>query len=230
LSHPEFQAQLQSIATIRKGLPRPFRMVMTVFNPISIAGDMVPNDQMLIDHLRSEPEAVIAALEAITQTFEAFAAEIRNAGCDGMFFATTQWASSDRVTRDELEQFGLTYDRRVWAAAGDDAFNVLHVCDSNNYLEAYREFPAALVNWDAGDPTNVWLRDGYNILKRPVMGGIGHKSELVNDTPSMIADLTRNLIAEHHDIPFAVGPGCAIPVTVPMEMIAAVRQAVDEKA
>lgn len=230
VSHPEFQAQLFAIAAIRKALPRPFPIVMTVFNPLSVAGDMVPNDRMLIDHLRAAPELVTAALEAITETFVKLAPEIRNAGCDGLFFATTQWASSDQITPEELQTFGLAYDRRVWEAAGDDAFNVLHVCDSNNYLAHYREFPAALVNWDAGDPTNPWLREGYEILKRPVMGGIGHKSDLVTGTPEIIREKTRRLIDEHRDIPLAIGPGCAVPVTVSDEMIAAVRAAVSESA
>ncbi|HUU45729.1 MAG TPA: uroporphyrinogen decarboxylase family protein [Acidobacteriota bacterium] len=227
VSHPEFQDQLYAISRIRRALPRPFRIVMTVFNPLSVAGDMVPKDQMLIDHLRQAPDKVEEALNAIAATLAALVPEMRDAGCDGIFLATTQWASADRLTVAEVRRFGLTHDRPVWAAAGDDAFNILHVCSTNCYLAEYREFPAALVNWDATDPTNPWLRDGYEILKRPVLGGIGHFTDLVNDPPALLREKTRRLIDANRDIPFAVGPGCTIPVTVAYEKLDAIRSTVE---
>ena len=66
--HPEFDAQLRAITKIRKALPEPFRIVMTLFNPISIAGDLVADDQLLVDHLRQSPETVESALHAIAET------------------------------------------------------------------------------------------------------------------------------------------------------------------
>jgi len=38
--------------------------------------------------------------------------------------------------------------------------------------------------------------------------------------------IQRRLIDSHRKLPFAVGPGCAVPVTVPDANIAAVRAAV----
>ncbi|GAB4321189.1 MAG: hypothetical protein Kow0074_11980 [Candidatus Zixiibacteriota bacterium] len=229
-THPEFDRQLRSISKIRKALPRPFRIVMTLFNPISIAGDMVPSDDMLVEHIRENPRAVMEALREIQETLIGLVPEIRNAGADGLFFATTQWASADLLTVEETRRFGLDFDRAVCAAAGEDAFNVLHVCASNNYLKEYADLDAALTNWDASDPTNMTLGDGYEVLRRPVMGGIGHKSDLVNDTPSLLREKTKRLVDSHRRLPFAVGPGCAVPVTVPMESIKAVRDAVEEMA
>jgi uroporphyrinogen decarboxylase len=229
-NHPEFDKQLRSIARIRKALPKPFRIVMTVFSPISVAGDMVPNDDILIQHLREQPDSVESALKAIQSTFKDLVVEMRDAGADGIFYATTQWASADRLTRDELQRFGLAYDRPVWDAAGDDAFNVLHVCDANNYLKEYRDFKAPLTNWDTSDPTNATLGDGYEVLRTPVMGGIPHKTALLNDTPDLLREKTGRLIASHRKLPFAVGPGCAVPVTVPEANIAAVRDAVQSYA
>ncbi|MEW5701168.1 MAG: uroporphyrinogen decarboxylase family protein [Candidatus Zixiibacteriota bacterium] len=227
VKHPMFDFQLRAIARIRRALPPPFRIVMTVFNPISIAGDMVPTDAVLQEHLRTVPDAVEWALTAIATTFADLVVEMRNAGADGVFFATTQWASAERLTVDELRRFALPYDRLVWDAAGGDAFNVLHVCDTKIHLAEYREFPAALVNWDATDPDNPSLCDGHAALGRPVMGGVPYMSELVNDTPDILEQKILRLISENGDIPFAVGPGCAIPVTAPDENVAAIRRAVN---
>jgi uroporphyrinogen decarboxylase len=218
---------LRAIARIRKSIPRPFRIVMTVFNPISILGDMVPSDEVLIRSLREEPNLVHAALRAVTTTFIALAHEFRNAGADGLFFATTQWASADRLNVDELRRFALPYDREVWAAAGDDAFNVLHVCEANIHLAEYRDFRAGIVNWDVGLEGNPSLLDGHALLQRAVMGGISHNTDLVQDSVEILRSKVRRLVDEHSEIAYAVGPGCAIPVTTPDENVAAVRAAVE---
>lgn len=229
-SHPEFDKQLRSIASIRKALPKPFRIVMTLFSPISVAGDMVPSDETLISHLHESPEKVEAALAAIQKTLLDLVPEFRNAGADGLFYATTQWASADCLTVAELERFGLKYDRPVWDAAGDDSFNVLHVCDTKNYLKYYSDFKADLTNWDTSDPANPTLGDGFEMLHTPVMGGIAHKTDLLNDSPAILKDKVKRLIDSHRKLPFAVGPGCAVPVTVPDANVAAVREAVGASA
>ena len=226
VSHPEFDAQLRSIALIRRALPRPFRIVMTVFNPISIAGDMVASDSVLLSHLRESPEALMSALLAIQSTFVGLVHEFRNAGADGIFYATTQWASADRVKRDELQRFGIAIDRPIWDAAGSDAFNVLHICERNNYLKEYGDFKGAITNWDTSDPSNPTLGDAFEFLRRPVMGGIAHETDLLKDTPDILRDKVRRLIDTHRGIPLVIGPGCAIPVTVPHENVQAIRDAV----
>jgi uroporphyrinogen decarboxylase len=226
-THPLFDFQLRAVSRIRKLLPPPFPLVMTVFNPISIIGDMVPSEEVLISHLHDCPDFVQAALGAITTTFTKLVHEFRNAGADGLFFATTQWASQDRLTLEELERLVLPHDRAVWAAAGTEAFNVLHVCDRNIHLGAYRDFAAALVNWDVALPGNPTLHEGHDLLQRPVLGGIHHETDLQRDTPDATLERTKRLIADNRDLPFAVGPGCAIPVTTPHENVAAVRAAVD---
>ncbi|MEW5875329.1 MAG: uroporphyrinogen decarboxylase family protein [Candidatus Zixiibacteriota bacterium] len=226
VTHPEFDAQLRAISLIRKALPKPFRVVMTVFNPISIAGDMVESEKTLLDHLHREPETVESALAAIQRTFIDLVTEFRNAGADGIFFATTQWASADTLTIPELKRFALPYDKPLWDAAGPDAFNILHICGSNNYLREYRDFRPAIVNWDTSDPTNPTLADGYAAMVMPVMGGLGHETDMVKDTAAILADKVRRLIDSHNRLPLAVGAGCAVPVTVPDLNYRAVREAV----
>jgi uroporphyrinogen-III decarboxylase len=95
-------------------------------------------------------------------------------------------------------------------------------------LKVYAEFKAAFTNWDASDPTNPTLGDGYEFLRRPVMGGIAHETDLVRDTPDILRYKVRRLIDTHCGIPLAIGPGCAIPVTAPMENVQAVRDAVGD--
>lgn len=227
-THPMFDFQLRAIARIRSAIKRPFRITMTVFNPISILGDMVPAEELLLKSMREQPTLLHSALNAVTTTFVSLVHEFRNAGADGLFFATTQWASGDRLRVEELREFALPYDRRVWDAAGSDAFNILHVCDRKIHLTEYREFKAALTNWDVALPGNPSMAEGQAILRRPVMGGIRHETDLVQKSPEEIRAIVRSLVDENHEIPYSVGPGCAIPVNTPDANVAAVRAAVDE--
>lgn len=226
-SHPLFDFQLRAVSRIRRGIRPPFRITMTVFNPISILGDMVPSEDVLLATMREEPELLHAALSAVTSSFVSLVHEFRNAGADGLFFATTQWASADRLTADEVRTFAIPYDRQVWDAAGPDAFNILHVCDRNIHLKEYRDLQANLTNWDVALPKNPTLMEGYQVLARPVLGGIHHETELLKDGPEQISARVRGLVDAHYDIPYCVGPGCAIPVNTDDENVAAVRSAVD---
>ena len=227
-THPRFDFQLRAVSRIRREVGRSVPITMTVFNPISILGDMVATEDILLQSVRERPDIVHAALRAVTTTFVNLVHEFRNAGADGLFFATTQWASKSRLTAEELGTFALPYDREVWNAAGPEAFNILHVCDRDIYLSAHRDFSAKLVNWDVSLPGNPTMAAGFTILGRPVLGGILQETDLVNQTPEQIVVGVRHLIDENHEIPYCVGPGCAIPVNTPEDNVAAVRSAVEE--
>ena len=158
---------------------------MTVFTPLSIAGRMVENRQTLVNHLREYPDLVVPALKAITETFRNFTSECRNAGADGLFFATLQWASSDLITWAEYEKFGLPYDLEVIKATETGAVNLLHVCNSNNYLKELAEidYHCQMYNWASDDPTNPPLDRAYDILPgKTLVGGIDETGWLTHSS------------------------------------------------
>ncbi len=229
MTDPRFDFQLRAISRIRKQVRRPFKIVMTVFNPISILGDMVAEEALLLSTLRESPEVLHGALRAVKDTFVGLVAEFRNAGADGIFFATTQWASSDRLSSQDLHSFVLPYDKEVWDSAGEDAFNVLHICDRNIHLREYKEFRAQIVNWDVALEGNPSLREGHEYLGRPVMGGVRHETDLKCQRPEQIGQFVRRLVETYGDIPYCVGPGCAIPVDSPDENVMAVRRAIERE-
>ena len=154
---------------------------MTVFTPLSIAGDLVKDDQTLLDHLAEDESRVLGAIERIAQTFTAFSAELRNAGADGLFYATTQWASASLLTYAQYERYGRKYDLAPLTAAGDDAINLLHVCASQNYLKELSDYPVGIVNWDESDPTNASLSDGIDLIgNKLALGGLDHSGWLLH--------------------------------------------------
>ena len=226
LSSKALAEHLKVVSLIKKGVGKEVPILMTMFTPLAIAGRMVPDRKMLVAHLREEPELIHAVLDRIAETFSKYATELRNAGADGLFFATTQWASEDMITWEEYQIFGIPYDLKVIESSSDGAINLFHVCASNNYLSKLAEidYHCQLYNWDSDDPTNIPLDKAYDLLKGKVLvGGIDMNGWLLHCDPLEIKEQVRRIKEKHDPSRVIIGPGCAIPPEVPMENLKAIR-------
>jgi uroporphyrinogen decarboxylase len=227
LTSPALAEHLKVVSLIRKGSSKELPLLMTVFTPISIAGRMVKDHQLLVDHLHRHPEKVHAALRGITETFKHFVVELRNAGADGIFYATTHWASTDLLTWEEYQEFGIPYDLEVIQATETDSLNLLHVCAGNNYLRQLSalDYRSKLVNWDASDPTNVPLDRADEFLSgKTLVGGVDYRGWLIHSRPDEIVTLIDELKRKHDSAQLIIGPGCSIEPTTPMDNLKAIRE------
>ncbi|MEE8443552.1 MAG: uroporphyrinogen decarboxylase family protein [Dehalococcoidia bacterium] len=200
---------LRALGTIRKGLEREVPFVMTVFNPLSIAGRMVESQEVMLGHMREHPQDVHAALETITESYQNFVTECLNEGVDGIFFATTTWGTYNVLTDAEYLEFGRPYDLRVLEAVREAEFNILHVCQGNNMLRALADYPVQALNWDSREASNASLEAARTFTGRPFIGGINRET-LLNDQPEAVAQEVRDAISQTGGSSFMVGPGCSI--------------------
>ena len=227
LSTLSLDEHLRVVSIIRKKVGPDLPVLMTVFTPLAIARRMVEDDALLASHIHEHPEAVVPALEAITQTFEQFVVELRNAGADGIFFATTQWGSSNLISWAEYERFGVPFDLRVIRAAGDDALNLLHICSSNNFLKQIGklDYPYALLNWDSEHPTNLPLDKGVTFFEdKTVVGGVDHEGWLLKSSADEIRYKMGMLKEKLDRSRVIIGPGCSIPPEVPLANLQVIRE------
>lgn len=227
LSTPVLDEHLKVVSMIRKKSSKDLPILMTVFTPLAVAGRMVEDDNLLAEHIHNHPDKVLPAIEAITQTFEAFVTELRNAGADGIFYATTQWASSNLISWAEYEKFGVPYDLRVIRKAGDDAINLFHVCSSSNYLKELiqLDYPCRMYNWDSDDPTNAPLDKGVDLITdRALVGGVDREGWLLHSKPDEIRHKMDEIKGKFDPARVIIGPGCSIPPEIPMENLAAIRE------
>ena len=227
MSAPVLAEHLKVVAMIRRKSDRELPILMTVFTPLAVAGRMVEKRETLVEHIRESPDLVERGLKAITDTFCRFASELRNAGADGLFFATTQWASSDTLTWDEYRRFGIPYDLEIIKAAEKDALNIFHICCSNNYLQKLAEYDynARLYNWDSADPTNLPLDKADATLQDKVMiGGVDHNGWLLHSEPNEIRYKIDEIKERFASNRLILGPGCSIPPEIPFANLHAVRE------
>jgi len=224
-----FGEQLEALRLIKDGLDDEVPFIQTIFTPLSVAGRLVGSDDVMYEHLHQYPERVHEALESITMTFERFAKACLDVGADGLFYATTGWATHDRLTDTEYEQFGRPYDVRVLKAAEAAPFNVLHVCRSRNKLWLLMDYPAHAVNWATLDPTNPTLGDIWQRTHRPIIGGVDHVGTLQQGTPEMVGAEVRSAVG-HTRTGLIIGPGCSISPQTPEANLRAARTSVDSWA
>jgi uroporphyrinogen decarboxylase len=202
-------------------------VLMTVFTPLSVAGDLVPDDGMLLRHLQDHPQAVAGALDAITETLETFAVEALNAGADGLFFATTQWASRDLLSAEAYARWGRPYDLRVLQRVQQAPFNVLHVCGQRSLLGELKDYPVTFLNWGFADADNPDLALGHKLCGKPVIGGVARHHDLLNATPEGVYQSVCRQAALMQGLPWVCGPDCAIETQTGTDHLKAVSAALN---
>jgi uroporphyrinogen decarboxylase len=200
--------------------------LMTVFNPISIAADLINDDARFVDHLRQHGERVHGALRAITETFTAFVRETMRRGASGIFFATTDYGNATVIDKELLEEFGRPYDLRVLEEAKEGLLNTIHVCGPSAFVREHRDYPVSIVSWAAHEPTNPSIRDLRQLTQQTLLTGIDHEGVMVNGPAEAVQAEARASIEASGGTRFILGPGCAVPSAAPERHYAAAREAV----
>jgi len=218
--------QIEAVRLLRRALPRDVPFIETVFTPLAILGEMVNAPADLRRAIDEEPRAVRAALEAVTVTFEPFVRAVLEAGADGIFLATVDWASQDLLSAADYDAWARPFDLRLLAAASGAPFNVLHVCKRHNLLLHLADYPVAAFSWAATDPTNPSLETALARVRGAVMGGISHDGALLAPDPEPVLEEYRRALEQTGGRRWLVAPGCSIPPTTPVANLRAVRDAV----
>lgn len=194
----------------------------TVFSPLSLArklsGDRLKQD------LRERPEAVVEALEAITETLTRFVALCLDEEAGGIFYAI-QAASFRFHTEAEYARFGEPYDRRVLETAVARGLVVVHAHGEDLMFNRIAALPGHAWNWDdrVAGPS---LRDGKAKVKGAVLGGVNQWATLRDGTPDDARAEARDAADQTDGIGLIVGPGCVLPPGTPDQNVAALIKAI----
>ncbi|MDP6714278.1 MAG: uroporphyrinogen decarboxylase family protein [SAR202 cluster bacterium] len=219
--------QLEAIEFILADTSGEVPLLMTVFTPLAVAAQMAGSVEAMSRLVQEDQDALLPALDAITETLCAFAGEAMSRGAAGLFFATTQWASYDQLSDDEYANLGRPYDLRVLEAVSDAEFNALHVCGSDNMLSELRDYPVHAYSWDAQDDTNVWLVEGAKLTGKAVIGGLSNKGTIATGTANKVTEEVNWTAEMIEGSGWMLGPSCSLPPETPSENLSAARDAVN---
>ncbi len=217
--------QLQALRLIGGDLKGQAYFIHTIFSPLSIAKYLVGNDFKPVQtSIEDNPAALRKALEVITETFIDYAQATLEAGASGIFYATTGWASTDKLTEDQYRAFGVEYDLRLIDAFKQAPFNVLHNCGSHIMFDLLADYPVHAISWAATLPGNPNLAEGKTRASKAVMGGISEKTTLLHGSAEQVADEAREALKLTGGERFLLAPGCSIPPATPKANLEAIAQ------
>ncbi|MFY9612544.1 MAG: uroporphyrinogen decarboxylase family protein [Tissierellaceae bacterium] len=216
--------QVQYAKELRKQLKgEEIPYVQTIFSPLTTAKKLA-GDRVLED-LRTHPEYVHKALQAITETTIDFVKLNIKEGVAGFFFAT-QCATTDLLTVEEYEEFGKKYDLQVMEAFKDETyFNIIHAHGDNTMFELLADYPVQCINWHDrwAEPT---MAEARKITDKCLLGGINEKW-LSSADPNEIKEHIRQVVLEAGPKGMMITPGCVATLDTPKINFVAARTAVE---
>ena len=212
-------AQNEALALAAKELRGAAPLLQTVFSPLTTARKLA--GEPLLDHLRSDPEAVEAGLRTITDTTVDFALHALERGAHGVFFAT-QLANTDLLTVAEYRRFGSRFDMEFFnAVKSKTRVNMLHLHGENVMFDLLASYPVEMVNWH-DRLTAPTLKDALGRFKGALVGGVEERELLVTGTDRAVGAQVREAIGQTGGRRLVVGPGCVAAIAAPESNIRAV--------
>ena len=215
--------ELEALRLILEGRSDDVPVLHTVFAPLTIArklaGDRLPGD------LTDFPEAVMAALDVITETVIRYIAAVVQAGADGIFYAT-QDASRDVLDEEQHARFSMPYSLRVLESLkGASIFTVLHLHGRHIYFDRESTLPVAAVNWH-DRLTSPSLGSALGHFKGAVVGGLNETETLLKGPASAVEAQVADAIQQTGGRGVIIAPGCVLPLATPDASLEAVVAAV----
>lgn len=216
LSAPFYQEQLDEIKRIVDQVQGECMVITTIFGPFS-SGNHAGNDNVTA-HLKADPLAVSQGLGTIGESLAEFAVACIAAGAAGIYYSA-QGGEEDRFTEEEFVRYIKPHDLAVLdALKGRGEFNLLHICKDHVRLPLYADYPAQAVNW-AATKHNLNLKQGRDLLKRPIVGGLGDRGILVNGSAEEIRAAVRGVIADFGVKGLMIGADCTLPTDIAVSNI-----------
>jgi len=223
LSDPLYQSHLDGLKRIVDALGREVLIMTTLFNPfheavvtlrasLQASADETNAREVLLQHLRQEPEPVLHALNIMaTDHARFFRACITEAGINGIYFSA-QGGERDLMSDEEHAHWFKPADLIVLRALqGVAEFVVGHFCGRGINLARFADYPVQMANW-AAHADNLSLTEGKALLGGvPILGGLNERGPLVYGPRAALKQEVEAALSEMGDRGFMLGAGCTVP-------------------
>lgn len=197
-------------------------VLMTLYSPYICAEDTVGAD-VIVAHLKQDPEATKAGMQAITDSLMIFIQGCREVGIDG-FYHSTQGGESNNfegtpVFDECIKPFDLELTQEIERLF---EFNILHVCDhmgSYSDYSPFLEYPGHVVSSGMHLTTKQLSGDEIaGMFGRPFMGGMDREGVIVDGSRCEIEAAVHSVCRDMSG-DFILGADCVLPEDVDWENI-----------
>jgi uroporphyrinogen decarboxylase len=210
-----YKEPLEVVAGLVKAAKNEALVILTLYSPFMMAGQVVGGQEKITEHIRQDPEKVKLGMQTITDSLMGFVKECIRLGLDG-FYTSTQGGEEGRFDdRALFDECIRPYDLALMNEINQSCqFNILHVCDYHlpyRDLSPYVDYPGQVVNASleltGGETTP---REVARLFGRPYMGGLNRKGVLATGSPEQICAEVEQVIQAAPER-FILGADCTVP-------------------
>lgn len=194
---------------------------ISVFHGSKLPEETIFGHNLATEHLRTAPNMVVPALEAVTDTLIELALACLEAGAHGIYYGA-QGGEEHRFDEDTFLEYVKPYDMKILRAIREKTEMVfLHICKDRTRLPLYRDYPANVVNWAIHDG-KYSLQDGRDLFDIALLGGLDDRSGvMVDGDEEAIFDEVNNIVSSIGKKRFILGADCTLPTDIPLARIRA---------
>ncbi|MCU6798190.1 hypothetical protein OB236_39295 [Paenibacillus sp. WQ 127069] len=228
--HPYIREQVERAKGINERIHGECCTFYNIFAPFSCIR-FGTSDELVMRHLKEDPEAVLYGLDVIAQD-QAMLAEliITEGQCTGIYYCL-QGGEVDRFTHDEYRKLVTPSDTYVLEHANEYSDNnMLHLCGwagIKNRLECWQDYPAKAFNW-AVYVEELGLKEGMELFGgKAVLGGFDNTKEglLYSGEKAEVEQFTADLIRHTGNTGLLLGADCSLSGDIDRQRISWVVEA-----
>jgi uroporphyrinogen decarboxylase len=208
LKNSDWKEQFTALELIAKALRKEAYFIDTVFDPWqSIKRNMVGENIKTL--MADEPEALLGALEVVTDNLIAYCKKSLSIGAAGIFMSVP--ATAEIVTQTEFQTFVKPFAMKVFEAiAGLGIMNTAHIHGENLFFDDVLDFPVDIFNWWDRGPNGPSLGYVKQNIRGCIMGGID-QTIVARNTRAFLKEHVRQGIELGGNKRFFLANGCSIP-------------------
>jgi len=207
------------VRDLREMVGNDVMMICTIFGSFSAVDKL--SGRRGAEVIPEDPESIREGLKSISESLARFAADIIEAGADGIFLAAQ---SSKGVLPDGLyEDLIHPCDVTICEGAAAGAFNMAHICGKENDFDLLCNLPVHALNW-ADRTAGPTIPEARQKTDKCLVAGIDH-SRLFTDefTLDDLRSEARDAMGQGGKTKYIFAAGCSVPNDVPAEVLETLR-------
>ncbi len=223
-NHPFIREQVERVKGITDKIGKECCTFYNVFAPFSSIR-FGTSDDLVMKHLKEDPEAILHALDVIAQD-NATIAElvITEGGCDGIYYCL-QGGEEYRFSSEDYAKYIAPTDLFVLEHANKfSENNILHCCGwagDKNRMENWKNYPAKVINWA------VYVED-LSVVKgkeffggKTILGGFDNRVNalLFNGSKEEVQAETVKIINNFGKTGLIIGADCTLSAAIDKKRI-----------
>jgi len=215
--------QLSALSIINDEIGKEAMFIETVFSTWTTARRLSRSGSLTAAR-KHHSEALLAAMDAISESLAAYAKQALMRGAAGIFLSLGA-ATDEVMSVEEYETWGRPFDLKILEAVREAPFNVLHIHGKRIHFDSLLDYPVSALNWShfATAPS---LKDGKMRSGKTVLGGMDEASASHVSGPEVREQVVKAM-REIGARGLIVTPGCSVPSDTRAQSLREIKAAID---